>query len=261
MSVFKIDTISWVPLTKLVVRGLPLKYTTEVGRKFRPVTVSVNAAVPAVALAGERVMIAGTGLFTLKVAADDVPPPGAGLVTVTLNVPDVARSAARIAAVTCVPLTNVVARGEKLKFTTEVDTKPVPFTASVNAAPPSTAFNGEIVVIAGTGLFTVKIAADDVPLPGGGLVTVTLNVPAVAMSEARIAAETCVPLMNVVTRALPFTVTVAPLTKPVPFTVSANPGLPAVVFVGESVVIVGGSAALIVMLRLAVAVSPSESIA
>jgi hypothetical protein len=129
----------------------------------------------------------------------------------------------------------------------------------VNAAPPSIPLDGEIDAIAGTGLFTVRLAAPEVPPPGAGLVTVTLNVPAVAMSEARIAAVTCVPLTNVVTRALPFTFTLVPLTKPVPFTVSVNPGLPAVALGGESEVIVGATAALIVTLRLAVAVSPCES--
>jgi hypothetical protein len=43
---------------------------------------------------------------------------------------------------------------------------------------------GESVVIVGAGLFTVNVKFAEVPPPGGGLVTDTLNVPAVAMSAA-----------------------------------------------------------------------------
>ena len=63
-----------------------------------------------------------------------MPPPGAGFVTVIEGVPAVAISAAVIAAVTCPPLANVVTLGLPLKFTTEVETKFVPFTISVSLA-------------------------------------------------------------------------------------------------------------------------------
>ena len=63
---------------------------------------------PPIALVGESVVIVGTGLFTVNGEFPDVPPPGAGFVTVTLKVPAAAMSAAAIAAVTCVALTNVV---------------------------------------------------------------------------------------------------------------------------------------------------------
>jgi hypothetical protein len=72
-----------------------------------PVTVSVNAAVPAVAEAGDRVPIVGIGFVALmvKVEVPEVPPPGVGLNTVTCPVPEAAISAAVIAAVNCVVLT------------------------------------------------------------------------------------------------------------------------------------------------------------
>jgi len=101
--------------------------------------------------------IAGTGLLTMNGEFPDVPPPGAGLVTITLNVPAVAMSAGVIDAVTCVALTNAVVRALPLKFTTEDELKFVPFTVSVNAAPPFVALAGESVVIAGTGLFAVNV--------------------------------------------------------------------------------------------------------
>jgi hypothetical protein len=86
-------------LTKVVTRGLPLKLTTDVETKFDPFTVSVNPPEPASVLVGKIVVIAGTGLFTVKFTEFEVPPPGAGLVTVTGSVPALATSPARIAAV------------------------------------------------------------------------------------------------------------------------------------------------------------------
>jgi hypothetical protein len=101
-----------------------------------------------------------------------------------LNVPPVVRSLAGIAAVNRVELTNVVVRAEPLKFTTDVETKLVPFTVSVNAASPTFLLAGAMLVVVGTRLFTVKTCALDVPPPGVGLVTVMLNVPPVATSAA-----------------------------------------------------------------------------
>jgi hypothetical protein len=113
-----------------------------------------------------------------------VPPPGTGFVTVAFRVPAVAISAAVTGIVTCVALTNVVVRAVPLNVTTDVETKLVPFTVNVNAAPPAVALVGESEVIAGTGLFTVNVDIPDVPPPGAGFVTVALSVPAVAMSAA-----------------------------------------------------------------------------
>jgi hypothetical protein len=72
-----------------------------------PFTIKVKAAVPAVAIAGDSVLIAGAAPVALivNVPVTVVPPPGAGLVTVTDAVPAVAMSAAVIAAVTCIALT------------------------------------------------------------------------------------------------------------------------------------------------------------
>ena len=75
-------------------------------------------------------------------------------------------------------------------MTTAPETKLLPFTVSVNAEPPTVAELGERVLIAGTGLLIVKVWALEVPPPGEGLNTVTLAVPAVAMSAARIEAVT-----------------------------------------------------------------------
>jgi len=74
-----------------------------------PVTVSVNAADPAGADAGESALAAGAGLLIVNVTAVELPPPtppgDAGFATVTAIVPAAAKSAVVMAAVSCVELT------------------------------------------------------------------------------------------------------------------------------------------------------------
>jgi hypothetical protein len=239
ISAAVIAAVTCVALTNVVVTAVPLKVTVEVETKPVPFTVKVKAAPPTWALAGESVVIVGTGFVTVKFVAEEVPPPGAGFVTVTLNVPADAIAGAVIVAVNCVALTNVVVAAVPLKFTTEEETKPVPFTVSVKAALPSKAVVGEMVVIAGVGFVMVKVAEADVPPPGAGLVTVTPGVPAVEIKGAVIAAVNCVALTNVVVTFVPLKLTKAPLTNPVPLTVSVKAAPPSTAVEGESVVIVG----------------------
>jgi len=97
MSVARIAAVNWVLSTKVVVRALPLKRTTDPATKFVPLTVSVKFAAPAVTLAGERVVIVGTGTVdTVKLTALEVPPPGEGFTTVIGGVPTTAISVAGI---------------------------------------------------------------------------------------------------------------------------------------------------------------------
>ena len=178
-------------LTKVVALACPLKVTTELALKPVPLMVRVKAAEPACTDCGCNAVIAGDGLLTLRETALEVPPPGAGLVTVTEDAPAVVTSVARIAAVSCVALTNVVARGLPLKFTTELLTNFVPLTVSVNAPEPARSLAGCNEVSVGNGLLAaviVKGTAFDIPPPGAGLVTVTVGVPAEVTSLARIAA-------------------------------------------------------------------------
>lgn len=203
MSVARIFPTSDVAPPNVVMRGLPLTLTVAPFMKPVPNTTIEKAAPPAVAFVGEKDVIVGTGLFSVKFAATDAPPPGAGLVTVTGSVPPVTISDTRIDAVTCAALTNVVVSALPLKFTTAPLTKPVPFTVSVNAAPPAVPLDGDSVVIAGSGLFTAKFVPADLPPPGVGLVTVIGNDPLFTISVAKIEAVTCVALTNVVVRALP----------------------------------------------------------
>jgi hypothetical protein len=91
-----------------------------------------------------------------------------------------------------------------------------------------------------TGVFvTVNVCALDAPPPGLGFTTVMDTVPAVATSEAGTAAVSCVDEPNVVVRAEPFQLTVAPETKLLPATVKVKPALPAVIQVGLMEVVAG----------------------
>jgi hypothetical protein len=165
-----IAAVNRVALTNVVTRALPCHSTTELLTKFVPFTVRVSAPVPALTVLGDMDVVVGTGLFTVNVTAVDVPPPGAGFVTVTPGVlPGVATSPARINAVNCVALTNVVARAAPPKFTVDVATKFVPVTVNVNPADPATILFGESDVTVGTGFgaaLMLKFTAFDVPPPG-----------------------------------------------------------------------------------------------
>lgn len=190
--------------TNVVVRGLPFHATEEDGTKFVPVTAKVNAAPPATAELGASSAITGGGKLIVNVAAVEVPPPGAGVETVTIAVPTVAMSAAVMAACKLALETNVVVRALPFHCTVEEEMKLLPVTVSVNAALPANAEPGIRDVTAGAGLLIVNVSALEVPPPGGGVETVTMAVPALAMSAAVMAA--CRPLLetNVVVRALPF---------------------------------------------------------
>src|SRR5207247_2555821 len=181
----------------------------------------------------------GTALLTVNVSAPEVPPPGVGEKTVTDAVPAVAMSPAVIAACNWVLLTNVVTRAPLVHCTTDPLTKFVPFTVRDKGLPPVLAGLTSVAPRGGTGLLTVNVSAPEVPPPGVGENTVTDAVPAVATSLAGIAARNCVPLTNVVVRALLFHRTTDPLTKFVPFTVSVKAPVPAVALLGTSEASVG----------------------
>jgi len=60
-----------------------------------------------------------------------------------------AMAAAGMVTINCVELTNVMVSAVLPNWTIEAETKFVPFTVSVNAAPPAMALVGEIVATAG----------------------------------------------------------------------------------------------------------------
>jgi len=207
-----------------------------------PVSVNVKPEPPAVAEIGVIDVSVGKGLVALavNVCADDVPPPGIGLNTVTDAVPALAMSGAGTDAVSEVALTNVVVRAVPFHFTTEVLTKFVPASVSVNAVLPSSPEAGAIEVNVGKGLLMVNIApVSDVPPPGPGLFTLTVTVPPVAISEAGTVAVKEVLLTKVVVRGVLPQFTTEVLTKLTPVTVMVNPGSPAIAEFGETEVTPG----------------------
>src|SRR5579864_8502249 len=148
----------WVFVTdEGVIAGLPPKFTVAPLTNPEPLMVSVKPVPPAVALVGESDVTVTLGLLIVNWMFPEVPPPGAGFVTATFTVPAVAISAAAIAAVTWVALTNVVVLAAPLNFTTAPETKPVPVTVGVKAAPPAFALGGAIEISVGAGLLTAKV--------------------------------------------------------------------------------------------------------
>ena len=67
MSEARIEAVSWVEETYVVVRSAPFQRTTEPETKFVPFTVRVNADPPAIAEEGLRLVVVGTGLLIVKV--------------------------------------------------------------------------------------------------------------------------------------------------------------------------------------------------
>lgn len=144
--------VSFVLFTSVVARLTPATCTTELALKPVPFNVKVKPAPPAITGDGSMLVKVGSGLLMVKLRALVVPPPGAGLLTVTLAVPAAKTSAAVIAAVNCVALTNVVVRAPPFHCTIEVLLKFAPLTVSGNAALPAIAAVGLRLVKVGTGL-------------------------------------------------------------------------------------------------------------
>jgi hypothetical protein len=178
MSVAVICAVSCVALTNAVVRGLPLKATTEPEKgvggggggteglfefpetKFDPFTVIVNAAPLGLAVAGLRLEINGVFVCVGKTvngaALLEIPPPGSGLETVTSDVPGVSTSEARTVMAICPVLIFTVAeRAEPFQNAVEVPVdpsmKPLPAMNSVKPWLPAVTLDGKRPVMTGVG--------------------------------------------------------------------------------------------------------------
>lgn len=133
-----------------------------------PVRFRDTATVPAVALVGESEAIAGTGSelgdvmekFTeLEFTADG------RLDTEIAAAPSEVVSVGRIAAVSCIALTNVVGRGDPFQLTTEPLTKFVPLTVRVKPAGLQyDVEDAETEVTVGAEI--VNVAPGEMPPPG-----------------------------------------------------------------------------------------------
>jgi len=175
MSAAEMAAWSCVALTYVVVLAAPFHCTPEQGTKFVPVTLSVNAPVPAVTVAGDTAVIAGVdsdpeGPEIVNEAALELTPK---LETVTLADPAKATSAGEMEAVSCAELANAVVRAEPFQLTTEVFRKFAPFTTSGNGAElQDGTVAGESDAIDG-GAIVNEIDAADVPPPGPRVNTAT----------------------------------------------------------------------------------------
>jgi hypothetical protein len=139
MSLDEIAAVNWVSLMNVVGRFDQFQRTTEVERKFVPVTVNVKSGPAAGALEGDKELSVGNGLYSLMVngTGSEVPPPGGGLKTVTWAVPGVAMSLAKMAAVSTELLTKLVGRSDPFQRTTDAGTKREPLSVSVNPGSPA----------------------------------------------------------------------------------------------------------------------------
>src|SRR5579859_41160 len=97
-----------------------------------------------------------TAALIVNVWPLEAPPPGAGFTTVTVAVPGAATLPAGTAAVSCVALTKLVLRLMPFHCTVEEEIKLLPFTVSVNAAPPAVALAGLTLVVVGAGLLATS---------------------------------------------------------------------------------------------------------
>jgi hypothetical protein len=103
-----------------------------------PLTVSVNAAAPAVAVFGLRDVMTGPAVM-VKVAPADVTPFST---TVTVAVPAEAMRFAGTWAVNWLEFTKVVVSAVLFHWTIAPERKPVPFTVRMKAGPPAVAARG-----------------------------------------------------------------------------------------------------------------------
>ena len=175
--------MAWSPVVKLIFNCVALTYvavwatalyvTVELERKFVPLIVKVCAAAPGAAEVGERLVMVGAGLSTVKFTEFDAPPPGAGLVTTTAKLPAVTRSELPSVIFNWVGLTKVGACATPWKVTIEVEMKFVPVMVRVWGVVPVVTEAGDRLVMVGAGLFTVRLIEFDAPPPGARLVTTT----------------------------------------------------------------------------------------
>jgi len=166
-----------VAFTYVVTRESPFTCTSEPGTNELPLTVTVvGVASPTTIEAGLRVICPTVGLVTSNVAALEVPPPGNVFTAVNARVPLVDKSDAESITVTWVALMYVVVRAEPFTWIAVVGTKPAPVTVT-EEDPPITVEEGDMDVIAGTGLSTSTLVGVLLPLVIVPFSTSTVSCP------------------------------------------------------------------------------------
>ncbi len=162
-----------------VVKAEPFHCTTAPDAKSVPLAVNVKPALPAVIVFGVMPLSAGPATI-VRVSELEVV---LSVFTVICAEPCAAMRLAGTEAVSSVELKkfveSVVVALDSVHCTDDPETKLLPFTVSVNAAPPAVTVAGLIDVIAGA--VTVKLTEFEVTPPD---VTVTPNVPVLATALA-----------------------------------------------------------------------------
>lgn len=158
--------VSVVPLTYVVVRGVPFTNTVEAAIKPVPVTVTVDGdGEPTFRTDGES-EIALTGGFTIVTEdTDDTPPPGVAFTAASERLPATEKSVPGSATLTSVGLINVVARAEPFTLITVDGTNPVPLTVITADAVPVSSVVVDKDAIVGAGLSTSRLTAVALLLP------------------------------------------------------------------------------------------------
>ncbi len=153
MSAALMLAVNWVLDTNVVGRAPPTQYTVDPpGSKPVPFTVRVKAGPPAVADAGLKLVMVGTGLLIVNGLEFEMTEP-VDWVTVTFFIPAKAMSESVMLAVNWVLDTNVVVRFDPCQRTVASAIKPEPFTVRVKAGPPAKADAGlKLVMIGARGL-------------------------------------------------------------------------------------------------------------
>lgn len=213
-------------------RLVPFHCTVVPAVNPAPLTESVNWPPPAIAVPGFSELSVGP-FATSKATEFEVTPPDKTMMGME---PTLAVSSAGTAAVNWFSPTTVVVSAVPFHCVTVSAPKPLPFMVSVKAGPPAVAADGFNDLIAGPAFIVKSLAGWNVTPPEA---TVTSAVPGLAMSFAATEAVSLFGLTKLVGDADPFHVTTEAVVNPPPSTVRVKSGPPAVVMLGEIVLIVG----------------------
>ena len=228
------DAVTSSEPTTFVVRLVLFQNTVAPDANPLPSTVNVNAAPPAVTVAGEMELIVAAAVI-VNVTAFEFKLFDATLICA---VPGLAMRSESTGACNSVELTKLVASAAPFHNTSAPELNTAPFTVNVNPLLPAVMLVGEIDELDGV---TVKFTEFDVtPLAA----TVTGAVPDAVSKFAGTLAVSFVALTNVVATDVPLNCTTASLSNPLPLTVSVN-AAPAGALVGLKLEITGGSGAMV----------------
>lgn len=207
----------------------------EVEVKLVPLTVRVNAAPSARAVAGLRAVMVGAGGLTTRFTPGDRPPI---VLTVMLDVPTPASRLAGTTAASCVELMYIVVSAFPFHMAAEATVKFDPLMVSVKAAPPATAMDGlRLSRAGGGGRRSVKSKAEEFPLRS---LMEMLAVLTLALKAAGTTAVSCVSLTQFVASAIVPHITMEDAVKFAPLMVSMKSLPPANAEMGSNEVIDGG---------------------